>query len=150
MQATRPGLRVRTAPYMTAAVARIIGGLQTAMLVVGAVVALEWLVGWSVVPGFLGGRTTGNLLPFALLALFLALQVAGASATSGAFEVVEEDTGKVVYSKLSRGRMPRTPEDILALVDAAFPPKHSASDADGEDALPAAPTDPAPPPAASS
>ena len=125
MQAARPGLRVRTAPYMTARLARVIGYLQTALLVVAGLVAVEWLAGIAVVPGFLGGRTTAAALPFVLGGLFLALQVAGASATSGAFEVVEEESGKVIYSKLARGRMPRTADDVLAFVDAAFPPKRA-------------------------
>lgn len=139
MQAARPGLAVRTAPYLSARLARAIGFLQSAMATVAVVTALELLVGWAVVPAVLGGRTTAAALPFVLLALFLAMQVAGASATSGAFEVVDEESGVVVYSKLARGRMPRTPDDLLSLVDAAAPPARKvAADAPAATALPPA------------
>lgn len=46
---------------------------------------------------------------------FVGLQLLGALSSSGAFEVIDADTGKVYYSKLQTGRMPKLNELLAVL-----------------------------------
>jgi hypothetical protein len=52
---------------------------------------------------------------FALGGSMLAAQLAGAASASGAFEVVDADSGRVLYSRLRSGHIPRV-GDVLALL----------------------------------
>ena len=50
-----------------------------------------------------------------IFASIIALQVLGMLSSTGAFEVVVEDSGRVLWSKLAQGTYPQTAPFIAAL-----------------------------------
>lgn len=53
-----------------------------------------------------------STLTYVLVALLVANSLVGGMSASGAFEVLEKGTGKVFFSKLATGRLPRL-ADVL-------------------------------------
>jgi hypothetical protein len=84
--------------------------LQGGLIATAGLMAVNFFT--SALPVFIS-RPLSSYGAIALLVLFFANQLVGAAAATGAFEVIDDDTGALYYSALRTGRIPRV-EDVLA------------------------------------
>lgn len=71
-------------------------------------------LGWAgLVPSF--ARPLVYLSSPLMLVLLLANQLLGAASATGAFEVIEASSGRLLHSKLATGRLPNLPELLRQL-----------------------------------
>jgi hypothetical protein len=91
----------------------------TVILMVGFAISGAKLVGYTGIREFLGPMYDYSM-PI-LVCAFILKNVLGGMSASGAFEIVDAASGKVLFSKLRSGKMPESLSQVMQIVDKEYP-----------------------------
>jgi hypothetical protein len=103
-------------PYLSATAKTITNFIRNTFIVLAVLVLLTRVIGLSIVPDVLGGKTVQSYIPLLFMASMLGMVLRNSLSASGAFELVNVDTQEVLYSKLQSGKLPKTADQLLAAI----------------------------------
>ena len=92
----------------------------TVILVLGFAISGSKLVGFGPQLQPMLGPIYDWSMPIMVLA-FLLRNILGGMNASGAFEIIDANSGRVIFSKLRSGRMPNSLGEVMTLVDEQYP-----------------------------